>query len=59
MMDGLTIEEQEILLGRPVESLLTEEDRGAYCEESGEQEITLNAIRAGRPVSDRSKPAMS
>lgn len=30
MMDGLTIEEQEILLGRPVESLLTEEDRGAY-----------------------------
>ena len=30
MTDGLTIEEQEILLGRPVESLLTEEDRGAY-----------------------------
>jgi len=30
MMDGLTIEEQEILLGRPVESLLTDEDRGAY-----------------------------
>lgn len=30
MMDGLTIEEQQILLGRPVESLLTEEDRGAY-----------------------------
>jgi O-antigen biosynthesis protein WbqV len=30
MMDGLTLEEQEILLGRPVESLLTDKDREAY-----------------------------
>ncbi|NOT24480.1 MAG: polysaccharide biosynthesis protein [Acidobacteria bacterium] len=30
MMDGLTLDEQEILLGRPVESLLTDKDREAY-----------------------------